>query len=76
MEEVLEAAPGRRERAVRKPKKLDGAGEAKLVELACLKPPRGAAAWNLKLPGGKLAGLEIVDCISTETAGRTLKIAS
>ena len=56
-----------------KPRKLDGAAEAKLVALACPEPPEGDARWTLRPPGERLSELEIVDSIGTETVRRTLK---
>ena len=73
VEEGLEAALERRKQANRKPRKLDGAAEAKLVALACSERPEGHARWTLKLLGERLVELEIVDSIGTETVRRTLK---
>ena len=67
--EGLEAAPERREQRRRKPRLLDGAGEAKLVMPACPEPPEGCAGRTLKLLGERL----VADSISTETVRRTLK---
>jgi hypothetical protein len=52
---------------------LDGAGEARLIALACSKPPRGRAAWTLRLLADRLVELEVVDAISTETVRQALK---
>ncbi len=41
VEEGIEAALERRQQVNRKPRKLDGAAEAKLVALACPEPPEG-----------------------------------
>ena len=71
--EGLEAALERRKQRRRKPGKLDGAGEAKLVMLACSEPPEGCAGWTLKLLGERLVELDVVDSISTETVRRTPK---
>ena len=54
-------------------RKLDGAGEARLIALACSEPPRGRAAWTLRLLADRLVELEIVDTISTETVRQVLK---
>jgi transposase len=54
-------------------KKLDGAGEARLIALSCSKPPEGHARWDLKLLADKSVELEIVDSISYETVRKTLK---
>jgi transposase len=57
-------------------RKLDGAGEARLIALACSEPPRGRAAWTLRLLADQLVELEIVDSISTETVRQVLKKTS
>ena len=73
VEEGLEAALERRKQVNRKPRKLDGAGEAKLVALACSAPPEGYARWTLRLLGDKLVELEVVDSIHRETVRKALK---
>jgi len=55
------------------PRKLDGEGEAKLVQLACSAPPEGHSRWTLRLLAARLVELEVVDSISYETVRRTLK---
>lgn len=57
-------------------RKLDGAGEARLIALACGEPPEGRARWTLKLLAGQLVELAIVDGISPETVRQTLKKTS
>ena len=49
VEEGLEAALGRRQQLNRRQRKLDGAGEAHLIALACSQPPEGRAGWTLRL---------------------------
>ena len=73
VEEGIEAALGRREQLRRRPKKLDGSGEAHLIALACGEPPEGRAGWTLKLLADRLVEREIVESISTETVRQTLK---
>ena len=73
VEEGVEAALGRREQLRRRPKKLDGSGEAHLIALACGEPPEGRASWTLKLLSGRLVEREIVESISPETVRQTLK---
>lgn len=73
VEEGIEAALERRQQVNRKPRKLDGAAEAKLIALACSAPPEGHARWTLKLLGERLVELKIVDSIGPETVRRTLK---
>lgn len=55
------------------PRLLDGEKEARLVKLACSKPPQGRARWSLRLLAGRLVELEIVDAISYGTVRRALK---
>lgn len=55
------------------PRKLDGAGEAQLIALACSQPPAGYAKWTLQLYADKLVELQVVESISDETVRRTLK---
>ena len=52
---------------------FDGAAEAKLIALACSKPPKGRARWTLKLLETAVVELNIVDRASDNTIGRTLK---
>jgi homeodomain-containing protein len=71
--EGLEAATARRpHRATRRPR-LDGAAEARLVQLACSAPPAGAAKWTMQLLADRLVSLSIVEEISDETVRKTLK---
>ncbi len=74
VEEGFEAA------LVRKPqsrpsrlRKLDGAAEARLIALACSKPPDGRDRWTMQLLADQLVELEVVDAVSDETVRRTLK---
>jgi len=57
-------------------RKLDGAGEAKLIALSCSDPPAGRTRWTLELLGDALVTLEVTDSISYETVRRTLKKTS
>lgn len=57
-------------------RKLDGAGEARLIALTCGAPPDGHARWTLKLLADRLVQLSVVDAISYETVRRTLKQTS
>ena len=49
------------------------AGEAKLIALACSEPPKGRARWTLRLLEDKVVELNIVERVSDNTIGRTLK---
>lgn len=53
--------------------KLDGAAEARLVQLACSAPPEGRTRWTLHLLGDKLVELGVVESISHSTDHRRLE---
>jgi homeodomain-containing protein len=57
-------------------RKLDGRQEAKLIALACSKPPAGKARWTLRLLAEEMVELEVVDSLSYETVRQTLKKTS
>jgi transposase len=71
--EGLDAALNRRPPKREYHRKLDGEQEARLVALACSRPPEGQARWSLRLLADKLVELEIVEEISYQTVRRTLK---
>jgi hypothetical protein len=52
---------------------FDGEKEAKLIALACSKPPKGRVRWTMRLLENKVVELNIVDRASDSTIGRTLK---
>ena len=54
-------------------RKLDGRQEAKLVALACSKPPAGKARWTLRLLADEFVELDDVgvDAVSHESGGRS-----
>jgi transposase len=54
-------------------RKLDGAGEARLIALACSKAPRGRVAWTLQMLADELVELKVVDSICPETVRQTLQ---
>jgi hypothetical protein len=56
-----------------KHRKLDGMGEAKLVQLACSTPPAGRSRWSLRLLADELVALEVVDSIGHECVRQVLK---
>ena len=76
VEEGLEAALQRKEQKNRKAKKIDGEAEARLVALACSKPPEGRTSWALQLLADQMVSLEVVDSVSPETVRKTLKKTS
>ena len=51
----------------------DQYAEAKLIALACSKPPKGRARWTLRLLENKVVELGIVERASDSTIHRTLK---
>ena len=68
----LDAVLTRKKRATPPtPPIFDGVKEAKLIALACTKPPEGCARWTLRLLEDKLVELDIV--ASDNTIGRVLK---
>ena len=69
---ALERAPPDRVYA----RKLDGAGEAALLELACGPAPPGRARWSLRLLGEALVELGVVEAIDHTTVGAVLKKTS
>jgi transposase len=74
VEEGMEAVLSRRQRATPAvPRIFDGEKEARLIALACSKPPKGCARWTLRLLENKVVELGIVERASDSTIGRTLK---
>jgi transposase len=59
-----------------RPRKLDGAAEAKLAQIACSSPPPGRARWTLSLLADQLVELEVFDKVSISTIQRGLKKTS
>lgn len=53
--------------------KLDGAGEAQLIALACSAAPQGRRRWTIRLLADKLVELRVVDSIGRETVRTALK---
>ena len=72
VEEGLDAALGRHKRQ-NYARKLDGDAEARLIAIACSKPPDGQAKWTLRLLADRLVELSVVDRISHMTVKRTLE---
>jgi hypothetical protein len=74
VEEGFEAVLSRKQRAMPAVARIfDGEKEAKLIALACSKPPKGRARWTLRLLENKVVELGIVKRASDSTIGRTLK---
>src|SRR3954453_3277862 len=59
-----------------RPRKFDGAAEARLMALACSQPPKGRGRWTLKLQADRLVELEVAESVSDETVRRALKKTS
>src|SRR5471032_861511 len=71
VEEGLEAVLSRKQRATPAVARIfDGEKEAKLIALACSKPPKGRVRWTLRLLENKVVELGIVDRASDSTIGR------
>lgn len=73
VEHGLAAALERQKRSRERSRVLDGAGEARLIALACSAPPEGSARWTLNLLAGKLVELQVVESISYEKVRQVLK---
>ena len=74
VEEGFEMVLSRKQRATPAVARIfDGEKEAKLIALACSKPPKGRARWTLRLLENKVVELGIVDRASNSTIHRTLK---
>jgi hypothetical protein len=74
VEEGFEAVLSRKQRARPAVERIfDGEKEAKLIALACSKPPKGRARWTLRLLENKVVELGIVERASDSTIHRTLK---
>jgi hypothetical protein len=74
VEEGFEAVLSRKPRMTPPvPAIFDGEKEAKLIALACSKPPKGRARWTLRLLENKVVELGIVERASDSTIGRALK---
>ena len=52
---------------------FDGEKEARLIALACAKPPDGFERWTLRLLSDRAVELQIVPATSYETVRRTLQ---
>jgi len=57
-------------------RKLDGRQEARLIALACSRPPAGKARWTLRMLADEMVELEVVDSLSHETVRQALKKTS
>jgi len=74
VEQGLEAALNRKKRDTPpRQRRLDGRQEARLIALACGRPPAGRARWTLHLLADKMVELRVVESLSHETVRQTLK---
>ena len=69
----IEAALNHTRPQKKREKILDGAAEARLVQLACSEAPDGHEHWSMRMLADKLMELEIVETVSRETVRTTLK---
>ena len=69
----VEAALNHTRPSKKRDKILDGAAEARLVQIACSQTPDGREHWTLQMLADKLIELEIVEKVSRETVRTTLK---
>lgn len=69
----LEALERKKQEEPSKAKRLDGDGEARLIQLACSEAPEGHTRWTLRLLAEKLVELEVTDSISHESVRQALK---
>ena len=73
VEQGFQDALVRRQPEQRPRSKLDGAGEAKLIALACSHPPKGRRRWTIRLLADKMVELNVVDSIGREAVRIALK---
>ena len=73
VEEGLEAALNERQKSRHRSKKIDGANEARLIQIACSEPPEGHSRWTLRMLADRMVELDSVESLSTEAVRQTLK---
>ena len=71
--EGLESALERKPHANKRPLKIQGDEEARLIALCCSSAPEGQCRWTLSLLTEKLISLNILDEVSRSTVGRSLQ---
>lgn len=72
VEDGLDAALERKASSRVYERKLDGAGEARLIALACSDPPQGRKRWSLRLLADQMVALEMTPDLSHETVRQVL----
>ena len=74
VEQGLEAALERKTQEVPSRKQIiDGEKEARLISIACSRPPEGRAKWTVQMLADELVILKVVESVSGQTVWRTLK---
>ena len=74
VEQGFEAALERKKQQTPSRKRIiDGENEARLISVACSKPPPGCAKWTMQMLADELVALKVVDSVSGQTVWRTLK---
>ena len=73
VEEGLDAALSRKKSSWSPPRIFDGEAEARLIALACSKPPQGYTRWTMQMLEKRVVELGIVEKASDTTIFRVLK---
>jgi transposase len=73
VEEGVEAVLTRKPKTRHRHRRLDGDQEARLIALACSKPPAGRRRWTVRLLSSKFVELGHADRVCAETVRQTLK---
>jgi transposase len=77
VEQGFQAALERKKQQASSRKRIiDGESEARLISIACSKPPVGSAKWTMQMLADELVALKVVDSVSGQTVWRTLKKTS
>ena len=71
--EGLEVALNHARPSKHRSKILDGAAEARLVQIACSEAPAGHDRWTMQMLADELIELKVVETVSRETVRTTLK---
>jgi transposase len=73
VEEGIDAVLHRRPKTGHRRRRLDGEQEARLIALACSKPPPGRKRWTLRLLANQFVELGHSERVCPETVRQTLK---
>lgn len=74
--EGFDAAIGRKNKGVGRPRILDGDTEAKLTTIACSEAPDGRQRWTVRMIAERMVELNIVESCSHMTIQRAMKKTS